>query len=647
MKLLCLFIFFLSSTSLLSTEGIKQPDKSPKQQFKKIQNRWKSNQYIHIQRGTPQSSTIQSTWSSAQWSFENVQGGFVRIKNRWKGTYLHNQYGRLTAGKIDRGWWSAQWKLERVGNFFRIKNRWKNTYLHIERGSLQLSSIDKNWHSAQWSLVNTASTSPRQTTRAAQQPTMQTVAFPSKFNGYWYKGSTPIYYVNNSRTIRVSNTIHYVQQSYYENGVYKILTETAGRFVMFHVNLSNPNTAYIYKSNVYANRDAAKRSSRGNYSSYARKATSSNNSYSSNSGSSNSSYWPTAYFPSQLNGAWKFSNGTKATKITNSSKIEYQGYNYTVVKTMLKSGIHKIIARYSNNYYYAFYFKVLTQNKAQFWRSSSYQSVAQAEQARMGTLSVMYKSVEATWRSVGFPAILNGNWYASSTNSWMYEFKNSRTIRAKYSTYNIQNTMLKGNTYKILVRNSKTGFYHAFYVVKTANSSSIRMSLTKAANYPNQVSSSLGQLAYYTKKVIQKKNSNVATKTVKTIGKGIYNAGKATGNVAKSGAKAVGNYFTGGKKKAGSKYITFQNTAGYVAKFSVKYISNGRELQWNSGDMALGAKKNFKIPVNAKNIRVNGRAKKAFGGYKSIFKWKGQSFQNKCYKAYGTIFSPKYNNNCK
>ncbi len=641
MKLICLLILCISSTAFAKNNS-NTLDKLSKQQFFQLKNRWKSNQFIHIERGTPQASSIQSAWHSAQWTFEHVQGGFVRIKNRWKGTYLHNQNGRLEAGNIQKGWWSAQWKFERVGNFFRIKNRWKNTYLHIERGSLQLSSIDMGWHSAQWSTPS-VSTAPANTYKppTQSQTKLQTVSFPSNFNGYWYQGSTPVYYVNSSKSIRVSNITHYVQNSYYSNGTYHILTETGGRYVMFFVRLSS-NQAQISKSSVYANRDAARRASAGNFTSYARSAP---QAYSQ---PNNTNAWPTVYFPSQLNGAWKLSNGAQSLTIRNSSKIKYQGYEFTVVKTMLNSGIHKIIARYGNSYYYAFYFKVLTTTQAQFWRSGSFQSASSAEHASMGSLSTIYKSTQApasSWRQMSFPSTLNGNWY-NTNGQWMYEVKNSNTIRTGNVPYSVRGTYLKGNTYKVIAQSNSTRKYHAFHFILDSQT---KMRMWRSGAYTNEAyakNANTGQLLSHTKKASKSKTSAV-TKTAKAVGQGVYDAGRATGNAAKSGAKAVNKYFTGGKKKAGSNYITLWNTAGYVAKFTVKYRINGKEKKWGTGDMALGAKKNFKIPSNATSIQVNGRAKKLFGGYKSIFKWKSQGNTNKCYKVYGTIISPKYNHNCK
>lgn len=78
---------------------------------------------------------------------------FVRIRNKWKDNqFVHIQEGSIKCGSIEKGWWSAQWIIEKVDeNHYRIKNRWKSDrYIHIEKGILECSSIEEGWWSAQW-----------------------------------------------------------------------------------------------------------------------------------------------------------------------------------------------------------------------------------------------------------------------------------------------------------------------------------------------------------------------------------------------------------------------------------------------------------------------------------------------------------------
>lgn len=127
--------------------------------FFRIQNRWKPNEHIHVERHRPESSGIDMGWWSAQWVIEFRREGnnnLVRIRNRWKpNQYLHIENGPLAIGAIQDGWWSAQWIMQATPangqQYVRLQNRWKpNLYLHIENGSLVAGPIDGGWWSAQW-----------------------------------------------------------------------------------------------------------------------------------------------------------------------------------------------------------------------------------------------------------------------------------------------------------------------------------------------------------------------------------------------------------------------------------------------------------------------------------------------------------------
>ena len=134
------------------------------QDFIRLKNRWKPNEYIHVEQPIPASGGIQQGWHSAQWVLEPVAGtSFYKIKNRWKNTYLHVEQGPLAIGDIQPGWWSAQWQLEGVPgtSFYRIRNRWKpNVALHNQNSRLEAGDVEPGWWSAQWELeqLNTTAT---------------------------------------------------------------------------------------------------------------------------------------------------------------------------------------------------------------------------------------------------------------------------------------------------------------------------------------------------------------------------------------------------------------------------------------------------------------------------------------------------------
>ncbi len=122
----------------------------------RIHNRWRTDQYLNIEVGYPQSSPIQASWWSALWVIEPVPGtAFVRFNNRWKpGEYLNIEHG-LGVSPIQDSWWSAMWSMEPVAGangIYRIRNAWKqDEFLNVEAGHLQCSPIQGTWWSAMWS----------------------------------------------------------------------------------------------------------------------------------------------------------------------------------------------------------------------------------------------------------------------------------------------------------------------------------------------------------------------------------------------------------------------------------------------------------------------------------------------------------------
>jgi uncharacterized protein YjdB len=71
--------------------------------------------HIENQTGSVQCNGTDSTWWSAQWSSDNIDGTWIRIRNRWQsGNIIHveNQTGSAQYANAQDGWFSAQWQLE-------------------------------------------------------------------------------------------------------------------------------------------------------------------------------------------------------------------------------------------------------------------------------------------------------------------------------------------------------------------------------------------------------------------------------------------------------------------------------------------------------------------------------------------------------
>lgn len=124
--------------------------------YKRVRNAWMTDRALTTETGAIAATTYQTSWHSAMWVVEPVQGtSYHRLRNRWTNQYLHAQSGPSSPqmGAADPGWWTAMWILEPVNGYYRIKNRyWPDAYLHVETGSLQMGSIQSGWLSAQWSL---------------------------------------------------------------------------------------------------------------------------------------------------------------------------------------------------------------------------------------------------------------------------------------------------------------------------------------------------------------------------------------------------------------------------------------------------------------------------------------------------------------
>lgn len=162
------------------------------QQVYQIQNRWKTNEYLHVEQPTPASGAIQPGWLSAQWIFEPVSGRpYVKIKNKWRNQYLHIEKGPLMCGTIEPGWYSAHWSLEPVAgtSSYRIRSRWKpQVALHNQNGKLETGSVDLGWWSAQWQTIkvgsnSSASQAVAQTSSTSLKRSDNPSAFKPEHNG--------------------------------------------------------------------------------------------------------------------------------------------------------------------------------------------------------------------------------------------------------------------------------------------------------------------------------------------------------------------------------------------------------------------------------------------------------------------------------
>ncbi|SHL32559.1 Ig-like domain-containing protein [Flavobacterium chilense] len=119
-----------------------------------IKNKWTNNYLYDAGANVGYGTTVAN--NNYKWEKVAVDATYFILKNVGTGDIMHienlNGAVQCTAGSSD--WWSAQWSNENVdGTWVRIKNRWQTgSMIHIENlnGSAQYAGAQNNWESAQW-----------------------------------------------------------------------------------------------------------------------------------------------------------------------------------------------------------------------------------------------------------------------------------------------------------------------------------------------------------------------------------------------------------------------------------------------------------------------------------------------------------------
>ena len=124
-----------------------------------IKNRWKGIYLYDAGANVGYGTTIVN--NSYKWQKVAIDATYYVLKNVATGEIMHieNQTGSVQANGTDSTWWSAQWSSDNVdGTFIRIRNRWQTaSIIHVENqtGSAQYASAQDGWFSAQWQLEST------------------------------------------------------------------------------------------------------------------------------------------------------------------------------------------------------------------------------------------------------------------------------------------------------------------------------------------------------------------------------------------------------------------------------------------------------------------------------------------------------------
>lgn len=126
-----------------------------------IKNKWTGNYLYDAGANVGYGPTVAN--NNYKWEKVAVDATYFILKNVGTGDIMHieNLTGAVQCTAGSTGWWSAQWSNENVdGTWVRIKNRWQTgSMIHIENlnGSAQYAGAQNNWESAQWQFQSTTS----------------------------------------------------------------------------------------------------------------------------------------------------------------------------------------------------------------------------------------------------------------------------------------------------------------------------------------------------------------------------------------------------------------------------------------------------------------------------------------------------------
>ncbi|GEP98039.1 hypothetical protein CCY01nite_42990 [Chitinophaga cymbidii] len=124
-----------------------------------IKNRWKGT-YLYDAGGNTGYGTSVAN-NNYKWEKVPVTAQYFLLRNVGTGEYMHieNQTGSVQCTAAGEDWWSAQWSQEQAdGVWQRLRNRWQTGHIiHVENqtGSAQYANAQDGWWSAQWQLEAT------------------------------------------------------------------------------------------------------------------------------------------------------------------------------------------------------------------------------------------------------------------------------------------------------------------------------------------------------------------------------------------------------------------------------------------------------------------------------------------------------------
>lgn len=178
-----------------------------------IKNRWKGTYLKDAGATVGYGTTIAD--NSYKWQKITIDATYFVLKNVATGELMHieNQTGSVQSNGTDSTWWSAQWSSDNVdGTWIRIRNRWQTgSIVHVENqtGSAQYANAQDGWFSAQWQLeattVTTAKLDISKNNVAEESSSASVTIYPNPSTDNQFNVVLPESNTDNSATVTITD----------------------------------------------------------------------------------------------------------------------------------------------------------------------------------------------------------------------------------------------------------------------------------------------------------------------------------------------------------------------------------------------------------------------------------------------------------
>lgn len=152
-----------------------------------LQNRWLGTYLFDAGNNVGYGNGIEN--NSFLWERVEVEPGYFLLRNIETEQYMHieDQTGITECSDVDLGWWSAHWSFDYIeGDWMRMRNRWQSgNVIHVENqsGNAQYGNIEEGWHSAQWKMITTSYKNSGAVSPTSSNEKIEVVVYPNPTSG--------------------------------------------------------------------------------------------------------------------------------------------------------------------------------------------------------------------------------------------------------------------------------------------------------------------------------------------------------------------------------------------------------------------------------------------------------------------------------